>query len=353
MVTTPFGCFFSGRGDLIPVLGVALAVDGHEMGLRLESGVVSIAYTTGQVHPIPTLMTRFPHDQFAKDYLKELLSPLGEVETSRDVAGEVRSIDVWFTPAPLSPGDALGLGLLGRLALEPAIIEPFRNAVTPSQIRSCMSKLFDVQAELERQAKREKTSIRDPDLPWLWILSPTASVPLLNGFKATLDEDNWSRGVYFLGDSFKTALVVIHQLPRTPDTLWLRILGKGRVQQQAVDELAALPIENPFRSNALELLYSLRTNLEASQNLDEEDRELIMRLSPLYEQRLEEATQQGIQQGQRVVVENLLRFRFGSLDEQLEAIVEFVLELPPEEFTRLLLQLSREELLARFGEPTR
>ena len=69
------------------------------------------------------------------------------METSRDVAGEVREIDVWFTPAPRSPGDTLGLGLLGRLAEEPAIIEPFRNAVTKSQIRSCISKLFDVQAD--------------------------------------------------------------------------------------------------------------------------------------------------------------------------------------------------------------
>ncbi len=75
-------------------------------------------------------MTRFPHDQFAKDYLKELLAPLGEVETSRDVAGEVRSIDVWFTPAPQSPGDAQGLGLLRRFAASPSIFEPFRNAVT-------------------------------------------------------------------------------------------------------------------------------------------------------------------------------------------------------------------------------
>ncbi|MBV8885961.1 MAG: hypothetical protein JO235_18475, partial [Chroococcidiopsidaceae cyanobacterium CP_BM_RX_35] len=134
-------------------------------------------------------MTRFPHDQFAKDYLKELLAPLGEVETSRDVAGEVREIDVWFTPTPQSPGDAQGLGLLGRLAASPAIIEPFRNAVTRSQIRSCMSKLFDVQADWERQAKREKTSIQEADLAMLWILSPTASEPLLKGFKATLDED--------------------------------------------------------------------------------------------------------------------------------------------------------------------
>jgi hypothetical protein len=40
--------------------------------------------------------------------------------------------------------------------------------------------------------------------------------------------------------------------------------------------------------------------------------------------------------------------RFG-LDEALSAIVERMLELPPEEFTVSLLQLSREQLLARFG----
>jgi hypothetical protein len=70
-----------------------------------------------------------------------------------------------------------------------------------------------------------------------------------------------------------------------------------------------------------------------------------MRRSPLYTQRLEEATRQG----QRQVVENLIRSRFGSLDEQLSAIIEPLLSLPTEEFIPLLLQLSREELLVRFG----
>jgi hypothetical protein len=102
-------------------------------------------------------------------------------------------------------------------------------------------------------------------------------------------------------------------------------------------------------SNALELLYNLRINLEVGQNLDEEDRELIMELSPLYLQRLEEAKQEGIKRERRATVENLLKIRFGSLDEEISAIIESVLELPPEEFTFLLLQLSREELLARFG----
>jgi len=48
------------------------------------------------------------------------------------------------------------------------------------------------------------------------------------------------------------------------------------------------------------------------------------------------------------VVHNLLQVRFGSVDEELAAIVEPLLALSPEEFTPMLLQLSREELLARF-----
>ncbi|MBN3879906.1 MULTISPECIES: hypothetical protein [unclassified Nostoc] len=42
-------------------------------------------------------MTRFIHDQFAKDYLEELLKPYGEVKASSRVAGEIREIDVLFS----------------------------------------------------------------------------------------------------------------------------------------------------------------------------------------------------------------------------------------------------------------
>ncbi len=160
-------------------------------------------------------------------------------------------------------------------------------------------------------------------------------------------------GIYFLPRYLRTAIVAIHQLPKTKETLWLRILGKGRVQNSAIDELEALPEDEPLRTRALELLYSLKTTLEVSQNIDEEDRELIMRLSPLYTQKLEEATRRGEikgeKQGERKIVENLLKIRFGSLDEQLSKIIEPLLSLPTEEFTPLLLQLSREELIERFG----
>lgn len=41
-------------------------------------------------------MTRQQHDQFAKQYLEDLLSPLGTVEVSREVTDEVRQVDIFF-----------------------------------------------------------------------------------------------------------------------------------------------------------------------------------------------------------------------------------------------------------------
>ena len=63
----------------------------------------------------------------------------------------------------------------------------------------------------------------------------------------------------------------------------------------------------------------------------------------------ERATEdRGMQLERQAVIENMLKVRFGEVDEPLNAIISELLELPVEDYTRLLLQLSREELLARF-----
>jgi flagellar biosynthesis/type III secretory pathway protein FliH len=90
------------------------------------------------------------------------------------------------------------------------------------------------------------------------------------------------------------------------------------------------------------------------------NRKLIMELSPLYQQRLEAATQQGIKQGisqgvsqglqlgKRLLIENFLQFRFGELDEELSAVIEALLDIPVEEVPPFAIDFSREELIARF-----
>ena len=74
-----------------------------------------------------------------------------------------------------------------------------------------------------------------------------------------------------------------------------------------------------------------------------------MNLTQAYEEARAQAVQEGVQLERRQVVENLLRFRFSSVDEELAKVVDNLLQLTPEEFTPLCLELSREDLLARFN----
>ncbi|MEH2041232.1 hypothetical protein [Nostoc sp.] len=144
-----------------------------------------------------------------------------------------------------------------------------------------------------------------------------------------------------------------NKLPRTPDTLWFRLLGRGKVQREAVEELVALPPSDLVRRNVLEIIYRWRISVMTQTELTRDDQELIMNLTQAYEEARAQAVQEGVQQGvqleRRQVVENLLRFRFGSVDEELSRVVDSLLQLTPEEFTPLCLELSREDLLARFN----
>jgi hypothetical protein len=169
-------------------------------------------------------------------------------------------------------------------------------------------------------------------------------------------------GIYFLGASLRTAIVAIHQLPETRETLWLRILGKGGVQQRAIAELTALAVDDPLRIIALELLYRLQSNLvtEIQQELEPEERELIMAIAPLFQEQLEAAQQQGLERGleqglergieeglergrqeqKRLILENFLRVRFGELIPKMTVFLSPISKLPAAEFTMLLLGLS-------------
>ena len=321
-------------------------------------------------------MTRFIHDQFAKKYLAELLAFFGEgeVKTSVDIAAEVKQADVLFIASPersrrakgKNPANNPTMTMAAKLAASSALLEPFRNAVSPKELVSCCCKLNNFREKIEREAKRKKKTISEAELPVLWIISPTFSEELIKRCCAVPDKENYPKGVYLLPDILQGRVIAVHQLPDNPETLWFRILGRGKVQEKAIKELKSLPLESTLRNNTLELVYEMLSLLEArqKQQLDQEDKELVMQLSTIYLEKLENATQQGIEQGiergieqgiergkkgeRRVMIESLLRIRFGSIDEEISRIIEPLTALSPEEFTPLLLQSSREELLGRF-----
>ncbi len=152
--------------------------------------------------------------------------------------------------------------------------------------------------KLQRQAKRENQSYNEDNTPRLWILSPSAGITVLEGFGAKIDQD-WPEGVYFLPALYRTAIIAINQLPVTAETLWLRLLGRGKTQDQAVRELLELPQGNAFRENVLELLISWRVSMEINNILETEDREVFMTLSQTYQEWKEATKQEGRQEGRQ------------------------------------------------------
>ncbi|MGF2039405.1 MAG: DUF4351 domain-containing protein [Nostoc sp. CmiVER01] len=261
-------------------------------------------------------MTRFIHDKFAKDYLEELLKDYGEVKASEKVSGEIKEIDVLFTPTKQQSSNIQILGMLGRFAEQRAIIELYRNPASTDEICDCILKLLEIKALLRREAKANKTKLQDLEIPKLWVFTPTISETRLSSF-GTIQKAGWLSGVHFLPDALRTAIVAIHQLPQTPETLWLRLLGRGNVQSQAIIELQALPLDHPYQKATLELVYNLRENLIVNQELEADDRELIMRLEPLYQRNREQAVQEGNKQGEQRLVIRQLNRRIGEIDASL------------------------------------
>jgi hypothetical protein len=245
-------------------------------------------------------MSKFAHDDFCKTYLKELLITIGKATASRPLKSETRAADLWFEPGQSSEEARSHLGLLSRLLPRDTLIEVFRNPATGFEIRSCKGKLYSLEAELLRKAKRQKQSLSEDKLPSLLLLMPTASQEIRDGFGAI---QTGTSGVYLLPSEVRTTLVAVHQLPRTRDTLWLRILGRSGNQKRAIEEFADLGEAIPLYASIGEILADYQANLESRRKLTEEEEELIMNLSAAYLRKREEWKDEG----KIEVARNLLR----------------------------------------------
>jgi hypothetical protein len=304
-------------------------------------------------------MTRFGHDIFAKDALEAFLSPWGEAIPQMGVQSEMRYIDLYFTPTDAKV-DVPMLGLLWKCAATGAAFEAFRGAVQDDEVRSTMGKLFNVHEEITRIAKQQGLPVpKTADLPRLWIITPTMSKKKLKAINVITEHSEWGAGVYLLSEMQRTGIIVVHHLPQTPDTVWFRILGRGKVQQEAIDEIEALPANSPYRDETLKLFVKLKVTLENRNDREQNETELMMRLaeSPLFTEYMQRATADAVTNAvatavksvHQDVVESLLLKRFGSLDDDLIQVIPNIIKLSPVEFTSLLVDLSREELIDRFS----
>ncbi|MCU0570149.1 MAG: DUF4351 domain-containing protein [Oculatellaceae cyanobacterium Prado106] len=349
-------------------------------------------------------MTRTRHDLFAKQYFAALLSPFGTVDPSHKIISETRETDLLlspfgtvdpshkiisetretdllfiphkFLPHETTAADRQSLGLLGRMLSHRYLFEAFRNPANITEINRCIGKLNSDREALFRAAKREGRKLREKDQPRLAILSPTLSQETLAAFHAVPDF-RWATGVYQLGKGLRTHLIAVHQLPVNPDTLWLRLVGRDSVQQEAIAELLALPKGDRMRQQAVEYLSILQIEVGKRHNLGKDERGLMMNFSVVYEQWRQdaldalkqeavqlakqdiqaeaeqiqaEAEQIGEQRGRQELVLRLLSRRVGVLsDEARSHITQLSIDQLDELAEALLDFSSAEDLTAWFA----
>jgi hypothetical protein len=154
-----------------------------------------------------------------------------------------------------------------------------------------------------------------------------------------VQKPNWPFGFYF-SQSFRTALVAIHQLPINEATLWLRLMGRDGVQQRAIAELLALPPDHPMKRRTMEHLAVLQISLNVGQNLTTDERALAMNLTPVYEKWRQETLDEGRQEGELTFARRLITRRFGTIAPETEAKISTLTLMQLEELGEALLDFS-------------
>jgi hypothetical protein len=295
-------------------------------------------------------MSRIRYDQLFKQHLEEFLEPLGRVERSYEIPGEPLSVDLWFQPDETNSARATASGLLGAIAKRASVIEPYSQPPNRGMMRRCLYKLFHIQNNVQRQ----QSEISEDGLPRLWILPPTLSEILLNDVGAVRSRE-YLRGVYELPAAFCSYIIVIHQLPETPETVRLRVIGKGQVQQRAIAEIMAMPVEDKRRATALRVLSNWKVISEQVGVENEEDEVFAMALSQAFLELEQEIRQQSREDEARSLVLRLLTRRLGSVSEeeqaqitalpleQLEALGEALLDFRTVEDLRAWLSTNGQQ----------
>ena len=178
-------------------------------------------------------------DQLAKQIITGALELSGRVDAEYQIVGPAQAIDIWFRPDPALAGNLAYAGLLGQMAREPCMIEPFRNTPGIAEVQSCISKQHILAHENARSSS--DTNDSRPGLPRLWVISTGRPETLLRAYEFVPMAD-WPQGCYRAQlDISRLFLVVVRELPATRATLLLRLLGRGPTYKEAVEELARLP----------------------------------------------------------------------------------------------------------------
>jgi hypothetical protein len=202
------------------------------------------------------------YKQFARGLVGTVLKQAGvEVEMDSKVPPSTQVADVVFDPVrrvpKLPPDDCME-----RIAtMGPAMLECYGDVVRVDDIESSLSTRRGLYNQ--RLHRPNPDGQRRPELPHLWIMTMCRPRNVMREYEAE-PMAGWPPGFFTLRHERRLYLVALPALPRTPETLTLRLIPGGAMREQALQEYAELPPDSP-RARALRPLLESAHQAEAAQ----------------------------------------------------------------------------------------
>jgi len=219
--------------------------------------------------------------------------------------------DLRHEPDPARKAERGRLGLLGRIAAAPCLIEVYGHAPTAEEFRACLAKhLAFWQQRARNKKRRQKRQARKKFVePSLWIIAAGAPTTILTKLKL-MPARGWPAGVYCFGDDIlRVGIVVASRLPRDPSTLLVRLMAAGPLLAQAIKELRALPPNAHERVVAEQILLQLQNVLGHKPRRTPKEQEFIVAMQKSWEDARAEGQAEARTETQANAVLTALRVR--------------------------------------------
>jgi hypothetical protein len=300
------------------------------------------------------------HDERAKDILDVLLDDLGTLEREFEVPSlRAQRADLRFAPSPEHTSTRRSLGILGLMTEVAALFEPFSWAPSIDEVQGCLRKLLNAQHAGALNPSRV--------VERMWLLCAGRPDAALAHFD-TMPMAGWPSGFYALR-GLPLVIVVLAELPRTDDTVALRLMGAITTRKGAYADLRARLATVPRGAKLFEVVVRDTVLAQAAGSAEEatmvdtsEARAFIERvrnegrsegLAKGLERGLEAGLERGLAEGLRPLV-RLFERRLGRAvtDAERGALASRLDVVGPERLGDVVLDLDSAALAAWLASPT-
>jgi hypothetical protein len=168
-----------------------------------------------------------PFDQLGKNVLRDFFVLFGAAQPAAEVPPtDALEVDLWYVPDPAREPMRLQLtsGVMREIADAPAMLELFSQTFGDRAFHGCLRKRYQWHHVLELRENASHPLIE------AWLTSPGPPDGVLDAYGFVPAKEGPTRHYVTAEPAWRIHILVLAELPRTRETVLLRLLAGARVR---------------------------------------------------------------------------------------------------------------------------